>query len=283
KGLSLLLVHGGKAEFYVGAGKVPGPCIPVVAIPTTSGTGSEATSICVFSDNEKLIKAAIVSPFLMPRLALVDPFLTYNCPNSVTASAGIDALVHVIECYTSNKANSFSDALALKAMELINRSLRTVVKNGSNREARNYMAEAALLAGIAFGNSGVAAVHALSYALGSRFHIAHGVANGLLLSYVMKYNLPSNFTKYATIAQILDPRLDSIQFSSPQKKAEHGVEVVKKLTIDIGIPVHLKELGVPYDRLREIAVVAMDGSRLLENNPKRLGLEDILGILESAW
>ncbi len=280
KGLSVLLTHGGEGQEYIGVDKVPGPTIPVFTIPTTAGTGSEVTNIAIFGDPEKELKLGMVSSYLLARLALVDPTATYGCPPAVTAASGIDALVHAIECYTSTKANNFTDALALKAMRLIVGSLRTVVSNGSDEDARNYMAEGALLAGIAFSNAGVAAVHALAYSLGARFHVPHGVANGLLLPYVMECNLPSNLPKYAVIAQMLGEKTEGL---SLRETAERGVEAVKTLALDIGVPLHLRDLGVPKEALEGMAVATMDVTRLLANNPKRLTLDDARGIWENAW
>jgi len=280
KGLSVLLAHGGKGQDYGGIDKVPGPGIPIFTIPTTAGTGSEVTNIAIFTDVDKGVKIGIVSPYLLARLALVDPTLTYRCPPKVTAASGIDALIHAIECYTGNKANTFTDALALEAMRVIVGNLRTVVENGSDKEARNHMAEGALLAGIAFGNSGVAAVHALAYPLGSRFHVPHGVANGLLLPYVTECNLSANLPKYATIAKMLGADTEGL---SLQKAAEKGVEAAKALAVDIGIPLHLRDLGVPKKALEEMAVATMDLTRLLANNPKELTLDDVRHIWQNAW
>lgn len=280
KGLSVLLAHGGKGQDYGGIDKVPGPGIPIFTIPTTAGTGSEVTNIAIFTDVDKGVKIGIVSPYLLARLALVDPTLTYRCPPKVTAASGIDALIHAIECYTGNKANTFTDALALEAMRVIVGNLRTVVENGSDKEARNHMAEGALLAGIAFGNSGVAAVHALAYPLGSRFHVPHGVANGLLLPYVMECNLSANLPKYATIAKMLGADTEGL---SLQEAAEKGVEAAKALAADIGIPLHLRDLGVPKKALEEMAVATMDLTRLLANNPKELTLDDVRHIWQNAW
>lgn len=280
KGLSVLLTRGGDCRDYLGVNKVPAPGIPVFALPTTAGTGSEVTGNAIFGDPEKGVKLAIVSPYILPRLALVDPTLTYGCPPKVTAASGIDALVHVIECYTGNKANNFSDTLALEAMQIIAANLRTAVKNGSDREARRHMSEGALLAGIAFGNSGVAAVHTLAYSLGARFHVPHGVANGLLLPYVMECNLSANIPKYAVVAQMLGVKSPGL---SLQKMAEQGVEVVKGLISDIGLPLHLRDLSVPKEALEGMAVATMDITRLLDNNPKRLTLDDVRLIWEKAW
>ena len=280
KGLSVLLAHGGNGQDYFGVNRVPKPGIPVFALPTTAGTGSETTMIAVFGDPEKKVKSAIVSPYLLARLALVDPSLTYGCPPKVTAASGMDALVHVIECYTSVKANDFSDALALEAMRLIAGNLRTVVKNGSDKEARKCMSEGALIAGIAFGNSSVTAVHALAYPLGSRFHVPHGVANGLLLPYVMECNLSANLPKFAVIAKMLGVETRGL---SLQEAAEKGVRAAEALAADIGIPTHLRDLGVPREALEEMAVATMDINRILVNNPKPLTLDDVRRIWQNAW
>jgi len=280
KGFSVLLAHGGDGQDYVGVNKVPGPGIPTFMIPTTAGTGSEVTDIAIFSDPEKERKLGMVSPYLLSRLALVDPTFTYGCPTGVTAASGIDALVHAIECYTSINANNFTDALALEAMRLIVSSLRTAVHNGSDEEARNRMSEGALIAGVAFGNAGVAAVHALAMILGERFHVSHGVANGLLLSYVMECNLPTSLPKYAVIAQMLGEETEGC---SLREAAERGVEAVKVLTTDIGIPLHLRDLGVPKEALEGMAVATMDVTRLLVRNPKKLTLDDVRGIWQNAW
>jgi alcohol dehydrogenase class IV len=246
KGLSVLLAHGGKGQDYIGTDKIPGPGVAVITVSTTAGTGSEVTNIAIFSDTEKELKVVMVSAHLQARMALVDPVLTYGCPRGITAASGIDALVHAIECYTGLKANSFTDVIAVKAMQLIAGSLKAAVNDGSNKNARNSMAEAALLAGIAFGNSGVAAVHALAYPLGARFHVSHGMANGLLLPYVMECNLSSNLTKYALIAEALgEPTGDLTHLQA----AKRGVKVVKQLIKDIGLPQRLRDLDIPEEAL----------------------------------
>ncbi len=280
KGLSVLLAHGGNAQDYVGIDKVPKSGIPVFALPTTAGTGSEVTQNAIFGDPEQGLKLAIVSPYILARLALVDPTLTYGCPPDVTAACGIDAFVHALECYTGNKANTFSDTLALEAMRLIVGSLRTAVKNGSDKEARNHMSEGALLAGINIATSGTAAVHALAYPLGSQFHVPHGVANGLLLPYVTEYNLSANLPKYAIVAKILGVETQGL---SLQEAAEQGAEAIKALVSDIGVPLHLRDLGVPKEALEGMAVATMDVTRLLDNNPKKLTLGDVKHIWENAW
>jgi alcohol dehydrogenase class IV len=238
------------------------------------------TNIAIFSDKEKELKVGMISPYLMARVALVDPVLTYTCPRSVTAASGMDALVHAIESYTSRKANNFTDTLAVKALQLISRNLKTGVTDGANKDARNAMAEGALLAGIAFGNSGVAAVHALAYPLGARFHVSHGIANGLLLPYVMEFNLSADPARYATIAEVLGASTGGLM---PMQAATQGVRFIKELIRNIGIPHRLRDLGIPKEALEGMAVATMDVTRLLANNPKTLTLDDVRNIWQNAW
>ena len=280
KGLSVLMTHGGKGVDYLGIDKVPGPCIPVVAIPTTAGTGSEATNIAIFGDTERQLKLAIVSPYIFPRLSLVDPTLSYGCPANVTAASGLDALVHAIECYTGKKANTFTDALALEAINLIAGSLRTAVADGSNEEARNHMSEAAMLGGIMIVNSGTTAVHALAYPLGARFHVPHGVANSLLLPYVMEHNFSSNLDKFAIIARTMGEETDGL---SLREAAIRAIVAVKDLSGDVGVPQRLRDLDVPQEALEGMAVATMDVTRLMSNNPKELSLDDVRAIWKAAW
>jgi alcohol dehydrogenase class IV len=280
KGLSVLFAHGGIGQDYGGVEKVPGPCIPVFGCPTTAGTGSEVTNIAVFDDRERGIKEGIVSNYIIARIAFVDPTLTYGCPPKVTAASGTDALIHAIEGYTGKKANTFSDALALKAMQLISGSLRQAVKNGSDKEARNRMSEGALFGGMAFMNSGCAAIHALAFALGSQFHAPHGVANAVLLPYVTECNLSANLPRYATVATMLGVSTEGL---SDQEAAEKGLEAMKSLSADVGIPIRLRDMGVPKEALEELAKASMATTRLLSNNPKQLTLDDVRGIWEKAW
>jgi alcohol dehydrogenase class IV len=280
KGLSILFAHDGIGQDYGGTDKVPGPGIPVFACPTTAGTGSEVTNIAVFDDRERGFKEGIVSNYLLARIAFVDPTLTYGCPPKVTAASGMDALIHAIEGYTGNKATTFSDAMALEAMRLITGSLRRAVKNGADKEARNQMSEGALFGGMAFMNSGVTAVHALAFPLGSQFHVPHGMANAVLLPYVMECNLSANLSRFATVARMLGVATEGL---SDQEAAEQGLEAAKSLSADVGIPIHLRELGVPKEALEGLATATMNVTRLLANNPKPLTLDDVRKIWENAW
>jgi alcohol dehydrogenase class IV len=280
KGLSILFAHGGIGQDYGGTDKVPAPGVPVFACPTTAGTGSEVTNIAVFDDRERGLKEGVVSNYLLARIAFVDPTLTYGCPAKVSAASGMDALIHAIEGYTGNKATTFSDAMALEAMRLIVGSLRRAVKNGSDKEARNQMSEGALFGGMAFMNSGVTAVHALAFPLGSQFHVPHGTANAVLLPYVMECNLSANLPRFVTVAKMLGAATEGL---SDQEAAEKGLEAAKALSADIGIPIHLRELGVPKEALEGLASATMNVTRLLANNPKALTPDDVRAIWENAW
>lgn len=280
KAISVLLSHGGKGEDYIGVDKIPGPIIPIFALPTTAGTGSEATKNAVFNDEAKGYKSTIVSPLILPHLALVDAELTYTCPPEITAASGIDALVHAIESYVSNKANCFTDAISLKAMQLVADNLKVVVRNGADSEARNRMAEGALFAGIAFANSGLGAVHGVAQLLGARFHVPHGVANGLFLPYVMACNLPADLPKYAVVARVMG--VDTAGLSLAEA-AEKGVEKVTALAEDIGIPTHLREVGVPEAAIGDMALANMEFERPMCFNPKKLVLDDVRTIWQNAW
>jgi alcohol dehydrogenase len=280
KGLSVLLAHGGRGQDYIGPNKIPGPGIPIVAIPTTAGTGSEVTQVAVFGDLQKEVKTGMFGPFLLARVALVDPSMTYGCPPSVTAASGIDALVHAIEAYTCNKANIFSDAVAVEAMKLISGNLRAAVRNGSDKDARSSMAEGALYGGMAFGNSGVGAVHAMAHLLGARFHVSHGVANGLLLSYIMESNFSANPAKFASVARLLGVKTEGL---SAEEASSRGVAAARELAKDIGIPLRLRDVGVPRESLEKMAVDTMEATGMLASNARKLSLDDVRSIWQKAW
>ena len=210
---SVMLTNPGTVYDYFGINLIKNQGIPTILIPTTAGTGAEVTPNAILTDTKEKLKKAIVSPFILPKIAIVDPLLTLSMPPSVTSSSGIDALTHAIESYTSNNATILTDLFAKEAMILIGRSLRTAVANGNNLEARYDMAIGSLYAGISLANAGVTAVHALAYPLGGQFNVAHGIANGLLLPYVMEFNALGNITKFAQIAQFLGEKVGT--FISP--------------------------------------------------------------------
>ena len=280
KGLAILFAHGGRGQDYVGIDKVPGACLNTILIPTTAGTGSEVTNIAIFGDPDKELKMGIVSHHLLARVALVDPELTFSCPRTLTAAAGVDALVHAIEAFTSLNSCAYTDALALAAIKLIVGSLEVAVLDGADHLARHKMAEGSMLAGIAFGTAGVAAVHALAYPLGARFHVSHGLANGVLLPHVLRHNLPANYPKYAEMAQAISEEARGLPI---EKASRHGLAAITELCQNIGIPVCLRDLGVPEKALDGLAAATMGVTRLLNNNPKRLSLADVQEIWRSAW
>lgn len=280
KALSIIFVHGGKGRDYIGINKVPGPGIPLIAMPTTSGTGSEVTKAAVFGDTETQSKFGIQSSYIYAQVAITDPSLTYGCPAKITATTGIDALSHAIEAYTSRNASTFTDVLQMKAIKLISGSLREVVKNGSNKKARRDMSESSLFGGFGIAHAGGAAAHALCYPLGSRFHNPHGMLVGILLPYVMEVNIPTNPTKYAKIAKLMGVEITGM---SLEEAAGHSVEAVRAIAADIGIPQHIREVGVPKEALESLAEASMKVTRLLDNNPHKLNLNDIKQIWENAW
>lgn len=292
---ALILTHGGTPSMYFGEGKVPGPIMPLLCLPTTSGTGSEVSSSAVLTDTENQIKVSTLSQYLRPMVAIVDPRLTHSCPPKVTADSGIDALVHAIEAYTAvlysdyhippterstyQGKNPLGDMLAEKAIQLIGRHLRQAVNHGRDREARDGMALASTLAGLAFSNVGVALVHALEYPLGGATHCSHGAGNGLLLPYVMRFNLPSRTHEFAQIARWLGEDTTGL---NDQQAAERAITAVEKLRADIHIPHRLSELGAKAEQLPGFAEKAFQIKRLMRINPREASQADLEGILREA-
>ncbi|GAW92796.1 iron-containing alcohol dehydrogenase [Calderihabitans maritimus] len=279
KAASVLATNGGKIRDYIGVNLVPNPGIPVIAVPTTAGTGSEVTPIAILSDVDEEVKKGMVSSYLIPRVAIVDPELTVTMPPHITAATGMDALTHAVEAYISVNATTITDVLALEAIRLISRNLRTAVANGQDMEARSNMAMASLLAGIAFANAGVAAVHALAYPLGAQFHVPHGVANSVLLPYVMEFNLLGVLTKFKTMAMAMGERVEEL---SDRMAADKFIESIKQLATDVRVPLHMRELGVTAEAIPGMAESAIKITRLLANNPRRLTVDEIKEIYERA-
>jgi alcohol dehydrogenase class IV len=293
---AVVLTHGGQPLDYAGDDKVPGPILPLICLPTTAGTGSEVSAAAVLTDTEQQIKVGILSNHLRPRVAVVDPLLTVSCPPKVTADSGIDALTHAIEAYTAvdnahfplpvgersvyQGRHPFGDMFAEKAIALIGKHLRRVVAHGADLDAREGMALAATLAGLAFSNVGVAAVHALEYPVGGATHCSHGAGNGLLLPFVMRYNLPARRHQLATVARLLGA---DVQGKSEDAAAEAAIAAVEQLRQDIGIPLRLRDLGVKEEQLRPFAEKAFGIKRILRVNPRPVTVEDLEGILRAAY
>lgn len=267
---------------YFGIDLVPSPGLPTILLPTTSGTGSEVTPIAVLSDEGEHLKKGVVSPFLLPKVAILDPSLTLGCPPGVTAASGMDALIHGIESYTSTHASRFTEFLAYKAVETIAGSLRTAYANGTDLEARMRMMEGSLWAGMAFANSGVAAVHAFAYPLGGEYHVPHGVSNTVMLPYVMRYNMIGALKRYADLAPALGAAVRRSGMTETDR-AEAAIAAVERLADDIRVPRRLRDLNIPKEGIPGMAEGVMKVTRLLANNPRTMTLQDAEAIYRSAY
>jgi alcohol dehydrogenase class IV len=291
-----VLAHGGGPRDYVGDDKIPGPIWPLVCVPTTAGTGSEVSAAAVLTDAENHMKVGVLSNHLRPRVALVDPLLTVSCPPKVTADSGIDALTHAVEAYTAVDNAAFplppgertvyqgkhplGDCFAERAIALVGRHLRRAVADGHDLDAREGMALAATLAGLAFSNVGVALVHALEYPVGGSAHCAHGAGNGLLLPFVMRYNLPGRESEFAAVARLLG---EDVVGLDERQAAERAITAVERLRGAIGIPSRLRDLGVSPEQLRPFAEKAFGIKRILRVNPRPVTVESLEEILRSAY
>ena len=277
---SIMITNSGKIDGFFGIDLVPNPGIPVILVPTTAGTGSEVTPIAILSDTKEKLKKGIVSPTLFPEVAIVDPKLTIGLPPSVTAFTGMDALTHAIEAYASINATDLTDLFALRAMDLCSKNLRMAYAHGENLAARSNMMEGSLLAGIAFANAGVGAVHAFAYPLGGEFHLAHGLTNTLMLPYIMRYNILGCPHKFAQMAKAFGEKVEGL---SELDGAETAVKFVERLSDDIRVPRRLRDVGVPENAIPRLAEAAMKVTRLLANNPRKIALEDAVAIYNSAY
>ncbi|MCF7200935.1 iron-containing alcohol dehydrogenase [Pseudomonas oligotrophica] len=262
-----------------GVGNARGRRLPLIQVPTTAGTGSEVTPIAIVTTGETT-KMGVVSPLLLPDLALLDADLTLGLPPAVTAATGIDAMVHAIEAYTSAlKKNPLSDLLAREALRLLAGNLDTVVRDGGDREARQAMLLGASLAGQAFANAPVAAVHALAYPLGGNFHIPHGLSNALVLPHVLRFNLDAARAHYRELAPLVLG--DALQ--PGRCAAEQLIEALAALNARVGLPTCLREAGVSEQMLPQLAREAMQQQRLLVNNPREVTEADALAIYRAAY
>jgi len=302
KVINLITTYGGDILDYVapptGKGKkVPGPLRPMIAVPTTAGTGSETSPVSVISLPEKRIKVGISNDLCRPNLAILDPQLTVTMPPSVTASTGIDALSHAVEAYVTIRydvkskpqtpvdrpayggRNQLTDIFAEKAIELVGLYLRRAVYKGTDLEARSGMLLASFLAGVAFTNAGLGADHALAMALGGKFHVPHGVACGLFLPAVMEFNIPAAPERFALIAHLLGEDVSGL---TTYDAAYESVEAVIKLEQDIGLPNGLEEIGVREEHIKEIVADAMKLQRLLRGNPRIVKQEDLEHIVRRS-
>ncbi len=265
-----------------GVDNIPKPALPLLLLPTTAGTGSEVTPNCILTDAKPdggHMKKGIVSPHILARTAIVDPLLTVTAPPSVTAASGMDALTHAIETYVSKNAQPITAPLALEAIRLIGRYLRPAVANGSDVEARRHMANASLLAGMAFANGFLGAVHAIAMAMGGQFDVAHGIANALMLPYVMEFNEMAAAEKFVRIAEALGEPVAGL---SAREAAHRATLAVHQLVTDVGLPHVLADVKIPEDRIPALAEESLGNQRLLKNNPRSAALRDLQRILEAA-
>ncbi len=262
-----------------GIGKLAGRSTPMVCIPTTSGTGSEVSPIAIVQDSADGMKKGVISPYLVPDAAFVDPELSIGMPPAVTAATGIDALTHCIEAYANRQAHPVVDTWALEGIRRIGRSLGAAHADGTNIEARSDVALGSLYGGLCLGPVNTAAVHALAYPLGSDFGIAHGVSNAVLLAQVIEFNVSAAAGRYAEVARAL-----GVMDEGPVEHiAARGVEVIRDLNRRCGIPAHIAALGVPESAIDKMAESALTVQRLLLQNPRTVTLQDARDIYRRAF
>ena len=253
---------------------------PLIAIPTTAGTGSEVTWVSVLVDPGDKVKIVVPSPYIAARVAVVDPSLTVSLPPYITATTGMDALTHAIEAYVSTKSTPITDSLALTAIRLISANLRQAVGNGENMAARANMLLASTQAGMSFANASVALVHAMAHALGGFFDIAHGVANAIMLPLVMSHSLIGNPAKYADIAAAMGENVEGL---NAMQAAREAVFAVESLAADIGIPQDLKELGADPARIGDLAEETLNQAGAYPFNPRKVDKQEVMQLFELAF
>jgi alcohol dehydrogenase len=280
KAVSILLTNGGKAEDYLGLGKIKKPGVPKIMVPTTAGTGAEVSFTAVFINEKTKSKGGMNGDPLYPEAAVLDPALTLSLPPHVTAATGMDAFTHALEAYVSVQAHAVSEMYSLEALALISDNLGKAYAHGGNLEARSAMLLGSLLAGKALATAGVGLVHAMAYPLGGMFGVPHGLANAVLLPYVMEYNILGAPEKFAQIAEIMGQNVEEL---SLREAAMGAVEAVIRLNEDVGIPASLSELDLPKDRIPEMADIALTVTRPVENNPRRPTRDDVITIYETAF
>lgn len=277
KMIALLAVSHQPLDEMHGVNQATGSRLPLVLVPTTAGTGSEVTAVSILTTGTEE-KKGVVSPIILPDIALLDAELTLGLPAHITAATGVDAMVHAIEAYTSKSANNnpISKMLAKQALDLLGANIREAVANGSNRKARENMLLGSMLAGQAFANSPVAAVHALAYPVGSLFHVPHGLSNALVLKEVMRFNAPECASEYAELAPHVFADID---LSNSKEDVTHDfIERLGKLNLDLGLKAGLQHVGISKSDVSKLSEDAMKQTRLLVNNPRELNFDDAVQI-----
>ncbi|PVB63253.1 iron-containing alcohol dehydrogenase [Labrenzia sp. 011] len=279
--VALIAKSGEDLDDAWGIGNAKGPRLPLILVPTTAGTGSEVTPISIITVGTEE-KRGVVSPLLLPDLAVLDPLLTLGLPGPVTAATGVDAMVHAIEAYASKSANNnpVSRTLAMEALKLLGANIERAVRYPADKDARGAMLLGSLLAGMAFANSPVAAVHALAYPLGGTFHVPHGLSNALVLPHVLAFNNAVAAQTYADIAPLVFPDLAGVE-TAPERAA-HFADRLTALCEKLGLQTRLRELGIGETDLPKLAADAMKQTRLLVNNPREVTEADALDIYRAA-
>lgn len=278
KAASILVTYGGKITEYEGGGKVPGPVVPMIAIPTTAGTGSEVTSFSVITDHSRNYKLSVSSNYLLPAYAILDPELIASVPAGTAAACGVDAMVHALEAYLSLAASPFSDMFALKALQLIGKNLRAYAANRGNEAAAEAMMMGSLFAGIAFSHARLGDVHAMSHPVSAYFNVAHGVANAILLPVIVEYNELADQGKYYDIYRcVAKAPVSEAMFSSHMLTEE-----LRALNMELGIPSCLKEAGVKAEYFDAMAEDAMKSGNI-SVNPRSTTKADVLELYKKAF
>jgi len=279
KAVGILATNGGSIYDYQGVDKFSKPPLPLIAIPTTAGTGSEVSSSCVITDTARGVKMSIQSPAWNPaRVAILDPLALRSLPASVAAHAGMDAFVHAFESYVSLTASPLSDAIDLYAIELIAHNIRPFVSNRNNLDAGLKMLCAASLAGIGFTNTRTGNVHCMARLVGAAFHVSHGLSNAVCLPYVAEFNLIAAPHKFARVAMAMGENVQGLTTLEAGRKA---VEAIKQLNKDLGIPERLRDIGVTEDKIPEMATLAFE-SNYNRWNPRYTTVEDFLLLFKKA-
>ena len=278
KGIALLATNGGVIGDYEGVNRSKKPQLPMIAVNTTAGTASEMTIFCIITDEERHVKMALVDKNMTPIIAVNDANLMLNIPKALTAATGMDALTHAVEAYVSTNATPVTDACAQKAIELITKYLRTAVHEGKNVEARENMAYAEYLAGMAFNNASLGYVHAMAHQLGGMFDLPHGVCNAVLLPHVQEYNAQVAAGRLRDIAKFMGADVEGL---SEQEGARKAIDLIKELSKDVEIPSGLDELKVPEDAFDELATNALEDACGF-TNPKQATHEEIVAIFRAA-
>jgi len=279
---ALLLGSGEDLDGAWGVGLAKGPRLPLVLIPTTAGTGSEVTPVAIITVGEEE-KRGVSTPIILPDIAVLDAELTVGLPPAITAATGVDAMVHAIEAYASKSANNnpLSRMLAREALRLLGANIEKAVFEGADLEARGAMLLGSMLAGQAFANSPVAAVHALAYPVGGTFHVPHGLSNALVLPHVLRFNAPEAAHLYAEIAADAFPNLSREE--GVQGRCAAFIEELASLSKRLGMQTRLREVGIEEAHLAKLAADSMKQQRLLVNNPREVTETDALAIYRAAW